>query len=54
MKGIVSSEEESVREKLFGFDEAMEVNFNADVLHCALFRSRNERIQTDKLLLESI
>ena len=53
MKGIVSSEEESVREKLFGFDEAMEVNFNADVLHCALFWSRNERIQTGNLFLES-
>ena len=54
MKGIVSSEEESVRETLFGFDEAMEVNFDADVLHFALFWSWNERIQTDKLLLESI
>ena len=39
MKGIVSSEEESVRETLFGFDEAMEVNCNADMLHCALFWS---------------
>ena len=54
MKGIVSSEEESVRETLFGFDEAMEVNFNADMLHCVLFWSRHEHIRIDKLLLESI
>ena len=53
MKGIVSSEEESVRETLFGFDEAIEVNFNANVLHCALFWSRKERIQTGNLFLES-
>ena len=35
MKGLVLSDEESVKEKLFGFDEAMEVNSNTVVLHCA-------------------
>ena len=35
MEGLVLSDEESVKEKLFGFDEAMEVNSNTVVLHCA-------------------
>ena len=50
----MSSEEESVRETLFGFDEAIEVNCNADMLHCALLKSHNKSIQIDKLTLESI
>ena len=38
MKGLVSSDEEAGREKLFGLDEAMEVNSNTDFMHCALIR----------------
>ena len=41
MKGLVLSDEEAVREKLFGFDEAMEVSSNTDVMHCALIRRFN-------------
>ena len=41
MKGLVLSDEEAVREKLFGFDEAMEVSSNTDVMHCALIRHFN-------------
>ena len=41
MKGLVLSDEESVKEKLFGFDEAMEVSSNTDVMHCALIRHFN-------------
>ena len=41
MKGLVLSEEEAGREKLFGFDEALEVSSNTDVMHCALIRRFN-------------
>ena len=41
MEGLVLSDEEAGREKLFGFDEAMEVNSNTDFLHWALNRRFN-------------
>ena len=41
MKGLVLSEEEAVRERLFGLDEALEVSSNTDVMQCALIRRFN-------------
>ena len=51
MKGLVSSKEEMDREKLFAFDEAMEVNYNAHVLQCALLSRSYRPTHLDNLRL---